>query len=166
MKSIFKTLTICLLVLISACKNDTPEIKTVEIAETITPIKQSENPYKDYAKAEFNIEGMTCAMGCAKTIEKKIAKLDGVHFVNVDFDKKLAMVEFDDKKLSAKDFTETVTSVSKTYKPGKVTTVETFSKDKKACSKDCKKACCTNKTATEKTSCKKDCKKACCSKSA
>lgn len=157
MKLIFKILTICLIITLVACKNESPEVKTVEIEQTAT-LKTPDNPYKDYAKLEFNIEGMTCAMGCAKTIEKKIAKLDGVHFVNVDFDKKLAMVEYDDKKLSPDNFTQTVTKVSDTYKVGEIKTVNIFSKDKKTCAKDCKKACCKDKTEAEKKDCKKNCK--------
>lgn len=169
MKSIFKILTICLFVTLSACKNETPEIKTIE-TEEIASVVSTENPYKDYAKLEFNVEGMTCAMGCAKTIEKKIAKLDGVRFVNVDFDKKLAMVEFDSEKLSSEDFTKTVNSVSDVYKVENIATVNTFTKDKKdckkGCEKDCKKESCKNKTEAEKKECKKDCKKACCVKTA
>ena len=45
--------------------------------------------------ASFNIEGMTCAMGCAKTIEKELANLDGVQKATVDFDTKTATVEYD-----------------------------------------------------------------------
>jgi copper chaperone CopZ len=45
--------------------------------------------------ASFKIEGMTCAMGCAKTIETKLSKMDGVQKATVDFDKKEATVEFD-----------------------------------------------------------------------
>jgi len=165
MKLISQSLIICLLILVSSCKNDTPEIKTVETATTELA-KTEENPYKDYAKAEFNIEGMTCAMGCAKTIEKKLAKLDGVRFVNVDFDKKLAMVEYDNNKVSTDDFTKTVNAVSDTYKVENIATVNTFTKDKKVCEKDCKKECCKDKTEAEKKECKKECKKACCVKTA
>ena len=57
MKSIFKILTICLFVTLSACKNETPEIKTIE-TEEIASVVSTENPYKDYAKVEFNVEGM------------------------------------------------------------------------------------------------------------
>ena len=48
-----------------------------------------------YTKSEFNIEGMTCAMGCAKTIENKLAHTNGVKSVTVDFEKTLATIEFD-----------------------------------------------------------------------
>jgi copper chaperone CopZ len=43
----------------------------------------------------FKIDGMTCAMGCAKTIEKELADMEGVQKATVDFDKKEATVEFD-----------------------------------------------------------------------
>ena len=166
MKKICLTLT--LLITVFACKQNDPEVKTVEVATQNTTSSTKENPYKDYAKAEFEIKGMTCAMGCAKTIEKKIAKLDGVHFVYVDFEKELAMVEFDDKKLNNDDFLSTVTKVSDTYKVGEINTVDVFTKDlkKKTCDKDCKMACCNGKETEAKTACQKDCKKACCSKSA
>ena len=45
--------------------------------------------------ATFHIEGMSCAIGCAKTIEKKLAEMNGVQKAAVDFDKKEAIVEFD-----------------------------------------------------------------------
>lgn len=45
--------------------------------------------------ASFTIKGMTCAYGCAKTIEKELSDLDGVQKASVDFDKKTALVVFD-----------------------------------------------------------------------
>lgn len=53
------------------------------------------NPDASFAKAEFKIEGMTCAIGCAAKIEKSLANMDGVKNAKVDFEKKLATVEFD-----------------------------------------------------------------------
>ena len=73
---------------------------------------------------------MTCAMGCAKTIEKKLAKLEGVHYVYVDFKQELAMIEFDDNKLSNEDFISTVNKVSDTYKVGEIKAIDVFTKDK------------------------------------
>lgn len=43
----------------------------------------------------FTIDGMTCAIGCAKTIEKELSETPGVEKAAVDFDKKLATVSFD-----------------------------------------------------------------------
>ena len=99
--------------LVMNCKNEAnPEVKTVE-AET--EASSTLNPNATYAKAEFTIDGMTCAMGCAKTIEKKIAKMDGVKSATVDFDKKLATVEYDEAKVTPISLEQAVTKVSDTY---------------------------------------------------
>jgi periplasmic mercuric ion binding protein len=50
------------------------------------------------AMATFTIEGMTCAIGCAKTIQEKLAAIDGVQNATIDFDNKFARVEFDASK--------------------------------------------------------------------
>ncbi|MFG6686898.1 heavy-metal-associated domain-containing protein [Mariniflexile sp. HNIBRBA6329] len=140
-----------------SCKNETkPEVKTVEVANEAT---HTLNPNATYAKAEFTIEGMTCAMGCAKTIEKKIAKMDGVKSATVDFDKKLAMVEYDEAKVTPSLLEQTVTKVSDTYT---VKDMKSGHSDKSSCDANCKKACCTGKTEAEKTACSSDCKKECC----
>lgn len=68
--------------------------------------------------ASFKIEGMTCSMGCAKAIESKLSKLDGVQKVTVDFDKKEATVDFDAAVLTPEKLTKTVeaTGDGETYK--------------------------------------------------
>ncbi|TGV02906.1 heavy-metal-associated domain-containing protein [Flavivirga rizhaonensis] len=114
-----------LLITIS-CKNETkPEVKTIEVA-TETATKELD-PNATYAKAEFTIDGMTCAIGCAKTIEKNIAKMEGVKSATVDFDRKLAMVEYNDAKVTPTSLEETVTKVADIYKVSDMKTVEGFS---------------------------------------
>lgn len=68
--------------------------------------------------AVFKIEGMTCAMGCAKTIEEKLSEMDGVQKAEVDFETKTATVNFDLDKLNKSDLTKAVESCAdgKTYK--------------------------------------------------
>ena len=58
--------------------------------------------------ASFKIDGMTCAMGCAKTIESKLSKMNGVQKATVDFDKKQATVEFDAAVISPENLSKTV----------------------------------------------------------
>lgn len=72
--------------------------------------------------ASFNIEGMSCAIGCAKTIEKKLAEMDGVENAAVDFDKKTATVEFDANKQTPEKLVQTVEAAAdgKTYKVSNV----------------------------------------------
>lgn len=60
----------------------------------------------------FKIDGMTCPMGCAATIEKKLAKLDGVADAKVDFEKKTATVSFDASKQTPEKLVETVEHIA------------------------------------------------------
>jgi Cu+-exporting ATPase len=70
---------------------------------------------------------MTCAVGCAATIQKKIANMEGVKFAKVDFNNKLAMVEYDVAKVTPAALTHTVTHVADIYKVSNMTTVDAFS---------------------------------------
>ena len=73
-------------VLFTSCKEnakDENDTSTVEILDE-TPAQ--------LATASFTIEGMHCAVGCAGTIQKKLAKLEGVEEVDVDFDNKKATI--------------------------------------------------------------------------
>lgn len=112
-----------------ACKNEKePEIKTVETEVALN--EKTLDPNANYAKAEFSIEGMTCAMGCAKQIERKLAKMEGVKSAKVDFDKQIAMVEYDDAKVSTNSLAETVKKVGDAYSVKDMKTVESFSEEK------------------------------------
>jgi Cu+-exporting ATPase len=147
----------------TSCKNEPqqPEIKTVDVEVTKKDVAQALDPNATYAKVEFSIDGMTCAMGCAKTIEKKMAKMEGVKTAKVDFDTRLAMVEYDEAKVSPESLEETVTKVADIYKVKNMKKVEGFEDHAKTCSKDCKKEDCANKTEAEKKACKAECKKTC-----
>lgn len=129
----FKTLVllICLTVVMVSCKdNAQPEIKTVEVERTNDAPNTQFDPNATYAKAEFGIEGMTCEMGCAKTIEKKIAKMEGVKSVKVDFNRELAMVEYDNAKVTPSSLEDAVESVADSYSVKDMKTVDAFSAEK------------------------------------
>jgi len=153
-----------------SCKNETePQVKTVETAEVTT--KKEISADAKLAKAEFNIEGMTCAIGCAKTIEKKLSEMEGVKSATVDFDKKLAMVEYDEASVTTSSLEETVVATSDKYSVNNMKTVASFSTDgakagddKKKCNhegKECKngmKDCKMGDKASCKGKSKKECK--------
>jgi mercuric ion binding protein len=89
----------------------------------IKPLEATSKEHKAIAaenvqKASFEIEGMTCAMGCAKTIEKELSGLDGVEKATVDFDKKTATITFDKTIQNQESLTKVVqaTGDGKTYK--------------------------------------------------
>lgn len=164
MKKLFFLFTLA--AFMTSCKNDVqPEIKTVEVGPE-TAVAQKIDPNAKYAKVEFSIDGMTCAMGCAKTIEKKMAKMDGVKYAKVDFEKELAMVEYDEAKVTPKTLEEAVAKVGDTYKVRDMKNVDGFSDEKMPCPEDCAKDCCKDKTEAEKMACAEGCTKACCAKKA
>ena len=129
-------------IVFTSCKNESePEVKTVDVEVTNKDVSKNLDPNATYAKVEFGIEGMTCAMGCAKTIEKKMAKMEGVKSAKVDFDKRIAMVEFDEAKVTPASLEETVTKVGEVYKVKDMKKVNDFGGEKKACKPECRKTC-------------------------
>ena len=108
MKNLKLTLvTLLIAVAVWSCKNDIePPLKTVETFESVPNNNLDDDAI--LAKAEFNIEGMTCAIGCAKTIEKKLATMKGVKSAKVDFEKKLAQVEYDESIVKPSSLENTV----------------------------------------------------------
>ncbi len=126
MKSIKFLLTLMLTAaFVFSCKNEAkPEIKTVE---TAAEASATLDPNATYAKAEFTIDGMTCEIGCAKTIEKKMSKMAGVKSAKVDFERKLAMVEYNEAKVTPESLEKTVVNVADIYKVSDMKTVDAFS---------------------------------------
>ncbi|KAB1156094.1 heavy-metal-associated domain-containing protein [Flavobacterium luteum] len=158
-KSIF---ALCLsIVLFTSCKQTNSEPKEEATEKNATPVAKLET-------ASFNIEGMTCAIGCAKTIEKELSETEGVQKATVDFDNKLATVSFDATKQTAETLVKVVeaTADGKTYKVSNVKSSgnkamllvqepEKKEDQKKSCSADSKKAikgkgCCAKKKHCEK----------------
>jgi periplasmic mercuric ion binding protein len=92
--------------------NETADVK--EKKEIVAAVKPE--------TVSFKIDGMTCAMGCAKTIEEKLADMEGVQNAKVDFETKTATVNFDLDKLKSEDLVKAAESCAdgKTYKVSKV----------------------------------------------
>ena len=60
------------------------------------------------ANTTLAIDGMTCETGCAKRIEQKIAKMEGVKSCEVNFEKKTAAIIYNDEKVASTQFVELV----------------------------------------------------------
>jgi len=54
----------------------------------------------------IKVDGMQCSYSCAGKVTSVVQKMDGVKECNVDFDKGMATVVFDDQKLETKDIVE------------------------------------------------------------
>lgn len=135
-KYVFITL---LAVNIAGCK-PTQENKT-EATEISQPAKLK--------IASIDIKGMTCEIGCAKTIESKIAKLEGVTASNVNFEAEKGTFTYDSNKASEEKIIKTINNLldGKTYS----------AKPAKSCNLTCKKPCCKDKNKECKTENEKPC---------
>jgi mercuric ion binding protein len=105
--------------LFASCKDSKAEAKTETTStEIAAPKVKKEIAAANLQTASFKIEGMTCAIGCAATIQEELTVLDGVQTAKVDFDKKLATVTFDKTVQTPESLTKVVqaTGDGKTYK--------------------------------------------------
>ena len=99
---------------LASCKQENKEVAVEETKKEAI----SEADLAKMQTASFTIDGMTCAMGCAKTIEKDLGGLDGVQEAKVDFDTKSATVIFDKTVQTPEKLTTVVEAAAdgKTYK--------------------------------------------------
>lgn len=103
---------------LTACKTETK--KTTEVKKEVNV----ENPQK----LAFNISGMTCEIGCAKTIQSKLSKKAGITSAKVIFKDSLGLVEFDGNAISKEDITAFINGIAggDMYKVNNVKTVSSF----------------------------------------
>ncbi len=131
-------------------------------------------------QTSFKISGMTCEIGCAKTIATKLSKEKGVLKADVVFKDSLATVEYDANVTSKDKIMSFVNGLAggKMYKTCDPKQCKNSCKgNKKMCPADCDKPCCANKKQCDKAKskecpskkeCKKDkscppnCEKTCC----
>lgn len=105
-------------VLFVGCKEKEFETVSKETAETAAPVVKKEIAAANLQTASFSVEGMTCAVGCAKTIQEDLTGLEGVQKATVDFDTKIATVTFDKTVQTPEKLTTVVEAAAdgKTYK--------------------------------------------------
>jgi copper chaperone CopZ len=117
---IITALAISGLVFVSCKKEEDKNLANIKAVES-TKEHKAIAP-ENVQTASFTIEGMTCAVGCAKTIEKELSNLEGVEKAAVDFDKKTATVTFDKTIQNPESLTKVVqeTGDGKTYKTSNV----------------------------------------------
>ncbi|MDO9037750.1 MAG: heavy metal-associated domain-containing protein [Lutibacter sp.] len=80
----------------------------------------------NYKTIEVEIEGMTCEIGCAKTIESKLSKTKGVTYSKVNFEAKIGQFTFDENKISQEDIANKIAGIGggALYKATKITEIE------------------------------------------
>ena len=129
---------------LSACNTESK--KTTEVKISKTPKLE---------KVAINISGMTCEIGCAKTIQSKLSKKEGVIDAKVIFTDSVANIQFDSNRTSKKDLIAFVDGIA----GGEMYKACDTSIKAHACSAECKDKC---EMKESKMTCKEDCTMACC----
>lgn len=95
MKVLIKIFSIAFLILFFA-SCDT-KVKTKEMSEEKPEtIVVAEN----LKQIKVDIKGMTCEIGCARLIQSKLYKADGITFAKVSFEDSSGIVSFDEKRIN------------------------------------------------------------------
>jgi Cu+-exporting ATPase len=95
--------------------------------------KEITNPKKEQVTANLksvaiDIEGMTCEIGCARTIQSKLSKMDGIAYAKVNFDSKKGIFTYDANKLSKNDIVKKIDGIAggDLYKATKTTEIDSI----------------------------------------
>ena len=105
-------------ILFVGCKEKETEIVAKETETTAAPKVKKEIAAANLQTASFSVAGMSCAIGCAKTIQEDLTGLEGVQKAMVDFDTKLGTVTFDKTVQTPEKLAKVVEAAAdgKTYK--------------------------------------------------
>jgi copper chaperone CopZ len=101
----------------AGCKEKVSETVSDSTTENSAPKVKKEIATANLQTASFTIKGMTCEIGCAKTIQEELNGIDGVQTAAVNFEKESATVSFDKTVLTPEELTKVVeaTADGKTY---------------------------------------------------
>jgi|TARA_B110000879_G_scaffold94187_1_gene128908 mercuric ion binding protein len=122
MKNSFPFFIILSIVFLGGCQNKlTPKVIEVPISQE-SPKKIEALGEKAYAK--LSIEGMTCAIGCAVTIEKKLQRTSGIVSAKVDFETNTGWVTYDATMLNLDKISSVVKSTGASYSVSKIISLE------------------------------------------
>ena len=124
MKNSFSFFIILSIVFLWGCQNKlVPKVIEVPISQE-SPKKIEALGEKAYAK--LSIEGMTCAIGCAVTIEKKLQRTSGIVSAKVDFETNTGWVTYDATVLNLDKISSVVKSTGASYSVSKIISLESI----------------------------------------
>ena len=103
-KAIFLLLAISALLIISCSIND-EKGKTKDLKSDVLQMAKMET-------VSLAISGMTCQIGCAKAIQSKLSKKEGVADAVVVFTDSIATITFDSNKTSTENLSSFITGIA------------------------------------------------------
>ncbi len=124
MKLINKILYVTILsVFFVACGNDKPQTENAIV-------KTEKLLTENLKNVEVQIQGMTCEIGCARLIQSKLYKADGIKFAKVSFADSVGNITYDANRISDKEIKNIIQNVAggDLYKVIEITEVEDFTK--------------------------------------
>ena len=95
MKVLIKIFSVSILVLFFISCESRKETK-VEVKEASETNVVAQN----LRQVKVDIKGMTCEIGCARLIQSKLYKADGVSFAKISFEDSSGVVKFDENRIS------------------------------------------------------------------
>ena len=79
-------------------------------SEKSSKIESSEEEVvaEDLHQGQVAIKGMTCEIGCARLIQSKLYKADGINYENVSFADSSGVIRFDQNRISEDEIKEII----------------------------------------------------------
>ena len=104
-----------------ACGNDKVEDEKNKVVVEKALVENLKN-------MEVQIKGMTCEIGCARLIQSKLYKVDGVKFAKVSFVDSIGNITYDANRISETEIKDVIQKVAggDLYKVVGMTEVENF----------------------------------------
>ena len=127
-------------------------------SETTAQSKEVTQEVVGNSEMTMTIEGMTCAMGCARAIEVELNNIDGVEGAKVDFKSANATLSYNGSLTSESSIVDFVNNYRNgTFKASVAAAKKCGADCTKPCCDKAKKACCAN----EKKACSAEQKAKC-----
>ena len=103
-KSVFLSLILSCLIIWS-CSDKTKKLNNEDVKSGVLQMAKIQT-------VSFAVSGMTCEIGCAKTIQSKLSKKEGVTDAIVVFSDSTATVSFDSSKTSTTDISSFISGIA------------------------------------------------------
>jgi Cu+-exporting ATPase len=71
-----------------------------------------QNISENLKNIEVQIDGMTCEIGCARLIQSKLYKAEGIKFAQVSFEDSLGIITYDANRISQTEIKDVIQNVA------------------------------------------------------
>ena len=88
-----------------SCSNNKGQIKEESV-------KVEKNLTENLKNIEVDIKGMTCEIGCARLIQSKLYKTEGVKYAKVSFADSLGKITYDENKISQDEIKKVIQKIA------------------------------------------------------